>query len=168
MDSPQIEDKNLEDKFNLNDSEYINKKSEHPTKHVSVMTSIPTQQEKRDKSFYISYIDVYQFYEMLDKFSVDHDVLNVKQSSDAVDIGRDYEYDNKQETPTYIYRTRYISYKSMISILDDMCTLAEKHANLKQLFNIQILLNYLQGIFPQIHTHLDYNNRKLNTMLLSN
>ena len=104
---------------------------------------------------YLSYIDIYQFYTLLDIHNIQFGTWKIEKTepilADFTRIPGSHD-----EWPTYIYHTQYISYASTIKIIDDIYAFSVKRQILSNVTSMFTILKHLSKTFPSIYTHVNF------------
>lgn len=103
---------------------------------------------------YLAYIDIYQFYTLLDIHNIQFGTWRIEKTEPILtDFIREC---HDQLPPTYIYHTQYISYASMIKILDDIYSFSVNKQILSNITSMFIILKKLSTTFPNIYNHVNF------------
>lgn len=106
---------------------------------------------------YLAYIDVNDMYKLLDSHNILYGNWTIKPTQP---IKTDYTAISciapLSNFDSYIYHTQFISYESMINIINKLYECSTKADLTKNIPNLYNLIKYLSRIFENIYHHINF------------
>lgn len=106
---------------------------------------------------YLAYIDIYEFYSLLDKHKIQSGNWRIEKKEIIVE---DFTVVSKpgELFDSYVFHTQYISYKSLITILNEIFANSSKHSLKENIIRLFSVVHSLSSIFENIYNHVDFSS----------
>lgn len=104
---------------------------------------------------YLAYLDIYEFYSLLEKHKIESGSWRIEKVEPIL-VDFTVINDNTAIFESYVFHTQYISYSSMIHILNSIFKTSAKNDMKSNMIQLYSILNILSQIFKNIHHHVNF------------